>query len=177
MLQKLDLEGCESIEGEFQPCLASSVRPTNTIEHLSCGPSRKTDLLPRFPECLLCLVGDVGKVQWPAGLQELWLQGCSGIFGKFYRHLTSFARSANIFEHLSCGPSRKNDLHPAFFRPLFLLVLGPFERFPGDISTVKWPEGLQYLRLDWTKVSGASSVHFCRFYVPGELSLRAAPSR
>ena len=64
----------------------------------------------------------------------------------------------------------------SFFRPLFLLVLGLLERFPGDISAAKWPEGLQYLGLSDTKVSGASPVHFCRFYAPGELSLRAAPA-
>ena len=135
------------------------------------------------------LVGDIGKVQWPAGLQKLdfldltalfrWNgnpfgPGTMNITGK--RHWRSFVCSANIFEHFSCGPSRKPDLHPAFFRRLFLLVLCPFERFQGDISAVKWPEGLQKVWLEGTKVAGTSLVHFCRFYAPGELSSRAAPA-
>ena len=73
-------------------------------------------------------------------------------------------------------PQPQTDLHPAFFRPLFLLVLGPFERLTGDVSAVKWPEGLQHLSLVDTLVSGTSLVHFCRFYAPGELSSRAAPA-
>ena len=125
---------------------------------------------------LLSLSGDLSKVQWPAALQSLDLMSCGKVHGTFQPRLASFVRPTNTIEHLSCGPSRKTDLHPAFFRPLFLLALGPFECFLGDISAVKWPEGLQTLSFWQTSVSGTPSAHFCRFYAPGELSCRAAPA-
>jgi len=39
--------------------------------------------IPRFSDAGFCVVGDIGKVQWPAGLQMLNLYGCGGITGKF----------------------------------------------------------------------------------------------
>ena len=74
-LQSLNLQWCGGIEGTFQLRLVSFVRPTNTIEHLSCGPSRKADILTRFLIVCFCLVGDLGKIQWPASLQHLDLSG------------------------------------------------------------------------------------------------------
>ena len=44
-LQNLNLLECDGVEGKFQPRLAPFVRPTNTIEHLSCGPAANL-LLP-----------------------------------------------------------------------------------------------------------------------------------
>ena len=82
--------------------------------------------------------------------------------------------STNFLLVRPTAPAAKLTFFPRFANLFICSFWGLFERFPGDISAVKWPEGLKDLSLYDTNVAGASSVNFCR--APGELPWRAPPA-
>ena len=86
-------------------------------------------------------------VKWPDGLKELWL-GSTKVTGTCAFHQRFFAV-------LSLLRSRRTDFSltsnfSSLPRVLFVA---------GDVSAVKWPEGLQTLNLAVTKVSGTCAFH------------------
>eukprot|EP00947_MAST-08B_sp_MAST-8B-sp1_P005151 g5151.t1 len=90
-------------------------------------------------------VGDFSKVQWPAALQSLNLQGCDSIEGDLSK--VQWPAALQSFDLMWCGKV-EGDLSkvqwPAELQNLNLSYCGKVE---GDLSKVQWPAALQSLYL------------------------------